>query len=125
MAVFISVPMAGRTKEDIRLDIQAATNVIEKKYESEGKLIPFCLDGLVPFIPHMELATDLTLLGNAIAVLGQATEICLLPGWHESRGCQIERMCALKYGIDIIQISDYDFYEERKRIQEMEGQHGE
>lgn len=48
-------------------------------------------------------ARPLWFLGKSLELLSTADVAYFAPGWDEARGCKIEHMCAVEYGIDRIE----------------------
>ena len=42
-------------------------------------------------------------LGKSLELLAQADVVYFAPGWADARGCRIEHLCAVEYGIDRIE----------------------
>lgn len=100
LGLFISIPMQGRTDEDIdreRADIVA--------YMTE--IIGTCRE--VPSHFRSEYANKLKpleCLGMSIELMSHADVVVFAKGWEDARGCRIEHECALQYGYKIIDLSD-------------------
>ena len=48
-------------------------------------------------------AKPLWFLGKSLELLAQADVAYFAPGWADARGCKIEHLCAVEYGIDRIE----------------------
>ena len=90
-SVFLSVPMNGKTDDEIKDELDylkthlrpedvAVDNFIEKPANSERL---YCL-------------------AEAIKKIGECDAIILHPNWRSSKGCRIEYRVAIEYGIPII-----------------------
>lgn len=94
--LFISQPMRGKTDEEIlavrKLAIKQAQEVIGEDVE--------VIDSF--FQDHPTFDKPLKYLAASIALLADADIAYFAKGWHDARGCLIERMCAFAYGIKII-----------------------
>lgn len=94
--LFISQPMRGKTDEEIlvvrKLAIKQAQEVIGEDVE--------VIDSF--FQDHPTFDKPLKYLAASIALLADADVAYFAKGWHEARGCKIERMCAISYGIKIV-----------------------
>ncbi len=100
MRFFISMPMRGLTHEQIRQRWKEIKNKIENTYEDAE-----VIDSIIKPKGNMEL-NPLYCLGTSISMLASADAIVLADGWGQSRGCAIERQCAVRYDILIIDESD-------------------
>lgn len=52
---------------------------------------------------HPADAKPLWFLGKSLELLAQADVVYFAPGWADARGCRIEHLCAVEYGIDRIE----------------------
>ena len=48
-------------------------------------------------------ARPLWFLGKSLELLSTADVAYFAPGWKDARGCKIEHLCAVEYGIDRIE----------------------
>lgn len=95
--LFISQPMNGKTDEEILLERQTA---VEKARELIGEEVEV-IDTF-----YTDFSTDakpLEYLARSIADLAKADVVYFAKGWEEKRGCKIEHICAVEYGIDRIE----------------------
>lgn len=93
MKVFISQPMKGLTKQEIKLNRLKAIENIKSIYGDDVEIIN-------NYFNNNE--KPLFNLGKSIELLSTADVIYLCKGWNKVRGCNIEYMCASDYGIKII-----------------------
>lgn len=93
MKVFISQPMKGLTKQEIKLNRAEAIENIKRLYGNNVEIIDNYFDNN---------EKPLFNLGKSIELLSAADVIYLCKGWNKARGCNIEYMCASDYGIKII-----------------------
>lgn len=91
--VFLSLPMRGRTDEEIKADVKKMTSKLHADEEAVDN-----------FITAPEDAGRLYCLGEAIKKLGDCDMIMLHPDWCKANGCIIEYYTARHYGIKIIQL---------------------
>lgn len=117
--IFLSLPMSGRSDEEIQAQIE------EMKAEFLLKN-PFCEGEEIVFVDNLENDIDpsrcidvktepLLYLGEAIRKLAYCDGVYFGKGWSKARGCMIEMEVCVKYGIprfitradgDICQIID-------------------
>ena len=83
--LFISQPMKGKSDEDI---LKERDRAIRKAEAIVGEPIEV-IDSFFQNAPAD--ARPLWFLGKSL-------------GWDEARGCKIEHMCAVEYGIDRIEV---------------------
>ena len=102
MKVFISVPMRGRTDEEIAKAIAVAKDKLSKMAQENQEYIIY-VDNFIP-MPKKDEVNDIKnlsmwCLGGAIQKMSTCDAIYFCPGWHEARGCVIERQVAVQYGL--------------------------
>lgn len=95
MRLFISQPMRGKTDEQI-LD--------ERNYAiSRAKKILGDVEVIDSFFKDTPIdASPLWFLGKSLELLSTADVVYFCNGWDTARGCRIEQMCAVEYGINRI-----------------------
>ena len=96
--LFISQPMRGKTDEQIMLERNIAISEAERILGEEVEVIDsffkgVCFEGNLP----------LCLLGKSLELMATADVIYCAAGYEKARGCRVERLCALEYGIPIIE----------------------
>ena len=89
MKVYISVPMAGRTDEEIEHDIAAA------KESFPFKKVIF----VHPIIDDDTPDDQVACLAESIKLLSTCDAAFFVKGWENARGCKIERAVCDAYGI--------------------------
>ena len=108
--LFVSVPMKGRTEEEIKASIQKMKKIAEIYEGEEMELI----DSYIDEEPPENCNRGIWFIAKSIEMLAEAD---VFIGIHESydwNGCQIERETAKKYGIKAYAIpvryviDDYD-----------------
>lgn len=100
MKVFISQPMKDKTNEQIK---ETREKLIAKAKERFGEDIEI-IDSFFENAPHD--AKPLWFLAKSIEMLSTADVAYFSKGWNEARGCKIENMCAIEYGITVIECYD-------------------
>lgn len=98
--LFISQPMRGKTDEEI---LEVRKRAIESAERNIGEPVEV-IDSFFQSAPAD--ATPLWFLGKSLMLLSTADVAYFARGWEEARGCRIENMCAIEYGIDTV-IEDY------------------
>lgn len=95
--LFISMPMQGRSIEDINKEKDKILDSLGRDYYRDISRFP---EG---FTLQDEFETpDLAWLGMSLQYMADADCIYFAQGWHRARGCKIEHECALRYGVHII-----------------------
>lgn len=94
--LFISIPMEGKTTEEIKKERDIAVDLATEKLGEEVEVLDTVFDDFGPDAKPLEfLARALTYLVKAdIAFFGK--------GWEKRRGCKIEHTCAVEYGIPVL-----------------------
>lgn len=94
--LFISQPMAGKTDKEILAVRKLAVKQAEKSIGESVEVI----DSF--FQEHSTFDKPLKYLAASIELLADADVAYFAKDWHKARGCKIERICALAYGIKIL-----------------------
>ncbi|NLJ95642.1 MAG: DUF4406 domain-containing protein [Clostridiales bacterium] len=94
--LFISQPMNGKSDDEI---LQERQKAIDTAKEILGEDVEAIETFYTDFGPD---AKPLEYLGRSIMDLAKADIVYFAPGWRDARGCKIEHMCAVEYGIDRI-----------------------
>ena len=101
--LFISVPMKGRTEENIRTSIEKMHKIAETIFNKELEVIPSYIDDKPPKNSNEEI----WYLGRSIQLMSEAdyfigTHIC----GRQYGGCRIEFMVANDYNIPMLVIGE-------------------
>lgn len=97
MKIFISLPMRGRTDEEISVEI----NRIHSKY---GKNDTEFIDSFIEKdIKDGYKTISLAYLARSLDLMAKADMVVFAKGWKEARGCKIEHQCAVDYEIPFIE----------------------
>ena len=95
--LFISQPVKGKSDEDILKERDTAIRKAEAVVGEPVEVIDSCFQNAPAD------ARPLWFLGKSLELLSTADVAYFAPGWDEARGCKIEHMCAVEYGIDRIE----------------------
>ena len=95
--LFFSQPVKGKSDEDI---LKERDTAIRKAEAVVGEPVEV-IDSFFQNAPAD--ARPLWFLGKSLELLSTADVAYFAPGWDEARGCKIEHMCAVEYGIDRIE----------------------
>ena len=95
--LFISQPMRGKTDEEILKVRQKAIESAQRNLEEPVEVI----DSFFQNAPAD--ASPLWFLGKSLELLSTADVAYFAKGWEDARGCRIEKMCAIEYGITVIE----------------------
>ena len=91
--LFISQPMNGKSDEQILKEREEAVREAKIVCGEEVELI----DSFFQSAPAD--ARPLWFLGKSLELLSTADVAYFAPGWKDARGCKIEHLCAVEYGI--------------------------
>jgi hypothetical protein len=98
--LFISQPMRNKTTEEILAVREKAIKSAERELGEEVEVID-------SFFTNMPDGTHpLYCLGKSLELLSTADVVYFAKGWEEARGCKIENVCAIEYGLPLV-IEDY------------------
>lgn len=95
--LFISQPMKGKTDEEILAERRKAIRSAERQLGEPIEVI----DSFFQSAPAD--AKPLWFLGKSLELLSGADIAYFAKGWQEARGCKIENICAIEYGIAVIE----------------------
>lgn len=91
--LFISQPMVDRTDEDIYAEREKAMAEAKKLLNEDIEVIDS--------FTNVDM-NPLGYLGYSITCLSKADVAYFAKGWQDYRGCKIEHICAVDYGIKVI-----------------------
>ena len=97
--LFISQPMRDKTDEEIKTERAKIIDIVTEKF-GEVEVI----DSFFESAPHD--AKPLWFLGKSLELLSNADIAYFAKDWDKYRGCKIEHVCAIEYGIDVIHFND-------------------
>lgn len=95
--LFISQPMKGKTDKEILKEREKAIESAKKYLGEEVEVI----DSFFQSAPVD--AKPLWFLGKSLELLSTADVAYFAKDWDKFRGCKIENLCAIEYGIDVIE----------------------
>ena len=98
MKVFISLPMNGKTKDEIKSTIRNISNILKDRYDEEIEIIDAFFENAPPE------AKPLWYLGESLILMSDADLVVFAPNWEDYRGCRIENACANEYGFKILYV---------------------
>lgn len=93
--LFVSVPMKGRTSEEIKASIEKMKNIAEVYEGEELELI----DSYIEDNPPKDITESVWYLGESLKKLAQADVFIGISDACEWNGCYIENETALRYDI--------------------------
>ena len=97
-SVFISQPMNGRDAGEIEGERAAVMGWLADEIGPCRELPSyFGKVGVTQMRP-------LECLGKAIELMSHADVAAFCPGWEDARGCRIEHLCAVEYGVRVIEL---------------------
>lgn len=103
MKVFISVPMKGRSKNEIERDIDYAKKMITLSYSDEE--IEFINTMVQDKPPYKTSNQAIWYLGKAIELLSQCDMlVCFRGAENIYSGCFIEKEVAQRYGLKVVEV---------------------
>lgn len=103
--VFISLPMRGKTDEEILCEIEKAKEAALKEvplHYAEGDSVTVIDSFLRDYDPGEVPFKALAYLAKSLSLMAEADTVCFAAGWEEARGCKIEHECAKQYGLHIV-----------------------
>lgn len=112
LKVFISMPMDGKSKSEIDEAFKKESEnvrafIAEEGYKDKKDYDIECFSGYVELKENPNVRNSaLNYLGASLQKLAEADALWMSNGWLNARGCRTERICALKYGTDILNDTD-------------------
>ena len=97
--VFISQPMNGKSEEDILKCREKAIESVKQQFDEDVSIIDSYFEDFNP----KEGSIPLKYLSKSLELLADADVAYFAKGWEYARGCCIEHICAVQYGIDVIE----------------------
>lgn len=98
MKLFISQPMKGKIDEQILKERDIAIQEVKELVGDDDVEI---IDSFFKDAPHD--ARPLWYLGKSLELLSTADVAYFAKDWDKYRGCKIEHICAIEYGVDCIE----------------------
>lgn len=98
---FISVPMKGRTKEEIENTITDMKNIAKEKIGGDIEFINTIVQDKPPYETNNQA---IWYLGKSIELLSQCEIFVCLKNIENYNGCFIEKEVAKRYGLSVIEI---------------------
>lgn len=95
--VFISQPVTGLTKEEIKADREKAIKECKNILGEDIEILQTIFDE-----EEYPDTKPLEFVGKDIEILANAKYFYSATGWEHSKGCRVERLCAQLYNISII-----------------------
>lgn len=116
--LFISLPMGGRTKEDVMKSMKELHEVAEIMYGRKLEVIPTYIEEE----PPDGLNENIWYLGKSIEKLAEADYFIgckannTIKGQYKFKGCEVEAHIAIEYGIQyrFINVFDYSCFKDMK-----------
>lgn len=98
--LFISLPMAGKTKEEIIKKQNEIFIAAQKLLKEDLSLV----ETVIEDIPDNILPDNqgLYCLGRSLELMSGSDYVCFIEDYESARGCRIEYQCALNYSKTIL-----------------------
>lgn len=95
MKVFISMPMNGKTDEQIKEEFEAHKEVVRQKYGKTAVVIKSIIKS--------NEEDPIRLLAMSLHKMAKADIVYFAEGWQQARGCNVEYNVAKMYGKAIVE----------------------
>lgn len=95
MKIFVSIPMANKTEEEIKSEFER----VSKLYNAE------VIDSFITEDKPQNV-NNVWYLGISLTLMSHADMVYFCKGWKNANGCVIEHLCAEKYGFTIVEESE-------------------
>lgn len=103
--LFISLPMAGKSVEEIRNKMAEYKENAEYLMGEELELI----DTLIKYVPENVKDPAIWCLGESITLMADADVVYFGRGWRSARGCIVEYEVAYRY--KVLRIEDAPYWD--------------
>jgi hypothetical protein len=87
--------MRGKTDAEILEERRHIEEQVKEKFGGDAELLD-------TFFKDFD-GNALAFLGRSISALSQADGAIFGKGWEDARGCRIEHLCCVEYGIEVIE----------------------
>ena len=93
--VFISIPMNGRTDEEILNEMESLKKELTLRFPTKT------FEFIDSFTKDQNLQDKgrIAMLGHSISLMADADLVFFAKGYEHARGCRIEEQVAIEYGI--------------------------
>lgn len=95
--VFVSLPMQGRTKEEIIQEQARLLAVVAKRIREKLSLVE-------SFIEDADKLDPREIIEESLRRMARANLVVFAPGWEDTRGCRIEHQYASLCRIPVLYI---------------------
>lgn len=97
--IFISMPMNGKTKDEILENRDVIIKLLESYFSDEITVIDSVLEP-----PENTTNCALWCLGRSMQLLAEADVAVFDEGWQTARGCWMEHEACIRYGIETLYV---------------------
>lgn len=98
MKVFISQPMRGKTNEEIKAERERLIGKAREHYGADIEVVDSFFEGAPAD------ARPLWFLGKSLELMSTADAAVFAQDWEGARGCRIENMAAILYGLEALEV---------------------
>lgn len=103
--VFISMPMRGKSDDEIKELMKKTIKRIEREVAGNVQILDSVFDGADMDISIVGDAVGAWYLGKSIQLLASADIVYFVNDYESARGCVIENTVAKEYGIECREIT--------------------
>lgn len=105
MRVFISLPMKGRTKEEIETTLKKMKEYVISKMDNKVEFVNTIVEEKPPYENGEH--TAIWYLGKALEILSTCdmVAVCGDIDYNKYNGCFLEKETALRYGIPVMSVN--------------------
>ena len=98
MKIFISQPMRGKTDEEIKAEREHLIGKAREHYGADIEVVDSFFEGAPAD------ARPLWFLGKSLELMSTADAAVFAHDWEGARGCRIENMAAILYGLEVLEV---------------------
>ena len=104
MKIFISMPMSGKSTEQVRQEMKKIEAKIVDKLPSGTILIDSIIEGADKDIAIKGDQIGVWYLGESLKMMAGADIVFFASGYENARGCLIEYQVAKDYGMFVVEL---------------------
>lgn len=105
MKVFISHPMRGKDPDRIKRERECLIDQVKTRLGTDNfEVVDSYFEDYDPQSGDDNVNAPLSYLGESIKLLATANVAAFAPDWCEARGCRIEHICAMEYGLVVMEL---------------------
>lgn len=120
--VFISLPMKGRTEEDVLKEMLDVFEKLEKRFPNISFAFVDSYHKAIPSDISETRKEGAWIITHSLKLMAMSDLVIFAGGWASAKGCIVEKDICSKYNIPYIDETQIDLIEEEDLLKIMEGE---